>query len=106
MSSGGADLSRPWNHASTFVSKGSDYYDNVDETKDEDGIDDEHIDKGDQNDDGVLLAQRSKISLRLIAFQFSNYQNIYSGYTRLWEGLYNMLQYITDGGSQLIFVSF
>ena len=88
MSSGGADFSRSWNHASTFVWNGSDDDDdNVNETKD---IDDEHIDKGDQNDDGVLLAQRSKISLRLIAFQFSNYQNIYSGYTRLWEGLYNM----------------
>ena len=43
-----------------------------------------------ENDDGVLLVQTSKISPRLIAFQFSNYQNIYSGYTRLWEGLYNM----------------
>ena len=87
MSSGGADFSRSWNHASTFVWRGSDDDDNVNETKD---IEDDHIDKGDQNDDGVLLAQRSKISLRLIAFQFSNYQNIYSGYTRLWEGLYNM----------------
>ena len=32
----------------------------------------------DENDDGVLLVQTSKISPRLIAFQFSNYQNIYS----------------------------
>ena len=32
----------------------------------------------DENDDGVLLVQTSKISPRLIAFQFSNYENIYS----------------------------
>ena len=38
---------------------------------------DDH-DNGGENDDGVLLVQTRKISRRLIAFQFSNYENIYS----------------------------
>ena len=44
----------------------------------DDGDMDNVDDRGDKNDDGVLLVQTSAISLRLIAFQFSNYENIYS----------------------------